>query len=413
LNTFSALLLPSFVIAATLWSALVIYVLGSRLIYDFRRRKMQSVRKILAQSRLDAVSAEERARRVRQVLDSLPRRMIRRLATDNSTTGRMAEVFSLCAIERWGIDRMVKEASSHHGPIQKWRRIAALRILSQARYPNMLALLERALDERDRHVLGAAVDILGKINDLRAAKLLVEALCTQRYPASRIATQLDHFPLPVRELLRPLLQDPEPVARLWGATLLSRYSPTREIEDELAALGHDPDPRVRKAAIVTLGKLGVPSAATVATKLLDDPVWWVKAHAARTLGHLGRHDLAPLIAPLLADTEWWVRTAAKESLETMGKAVWRVLVPYLDHPDRFARNGAAEVLQNMGVLDSLLAEAAEGDLGRDDHEVLRKALEAGGVGLVEALAGRTEPEVGPRVREVLEELGLEPAGRAS
>lgn len=374
---------------------------------------MQSVRKILAQSRLDAVSAEERTRRVRQVLDSLPRRVIRRMATDNSITGRMAEVLSICAVERWGIDRLVREASTHRGPFEKWRRIALLQILSQAKYPNILALLERALGERDRHVLGVAVDILGKMSDLRAAKLLVEALRTQRYPASRIAAQLDHFPLPIRELLRPLLTDPEPVARLWGATLLSRYSPTREIEAELAALGADPDPRVRKAAIVTLGKMAVPSAAAVATKLLDDPIWWVRAHAARTLGHLGRVDLASRVAPLLADTEWWVRTAAKESLEAMGKGVWRQLVPYLDHPDRFARNGAAEVLQNMGVLDSLVVEAAQGGLEPADYEILRKALAAGEIGLVEALAGRAEPELAPRARQLLEELGLKPAGRAS
>lgn len=413
MSTFDFLFLPSFIFATTLWSALVIYVLGSRLVYDLRRRKMQSVRKILAQSRLEAVSAEERTRRVRQVLDGLPRRMIRRLATDNSTTGRMAEVFSIYAVERWGIDRVVREASSHRGLLQKWRRVAALRILSQAKYPNMLALLERALEERDRHVLGAAVDILGKMSDLRAAKLLVEALRAQRYPASRIATQLDHFPLPIREFLRPLLTDLDPVARLWGATLLSHYPPTSEIETELAALGGDPDPRVRKAAIVTLGTMAVPSAAAIATKLLYDPVWWVKAHAARTLGHLGRHDLASLVAPLLADTEWWVRTAAKESLETMGKDVWRALVPYLEHPDRFARNGVAEVLQNMGVLDSLVVEAAEGRLGREDSEILRKVLAAGGDGLVEAVAGRAEPNVAPRVRRLLEEMGLEPAGRAS
>ena len=70
-------------------------------------------------------------------------------------------------------------------------------------------------------------------------------------------------------------------------------------------------------------------------------------------------DVAEEIAPLLADREWWVRLAAKESLQQMGEEVWSVLVPYLDHEDAFARNGAAEVLQNIGVLDSLIVlEAA-------------------------------------------------------
>jgi len=84
---------------------------------------------------------------------------------------------------------------------------------------------------------------------------------------------------------------------------------------------------------------------TAARPLLSDSVWYVRAHAARAIGEAGNPEFAGDIAPLLADREWWVRTAAKEALQRMGSEVWSTLVPYLDHTDTFARNGAAEVLQ--------------------------------------------------------------------
>ena len=92
-----------------------------------------------------------------------------------------------------------------------------------------------------------------------------------------------------------------------------------------------------------------------------DPVSYVRAHAIRALGELGRLDQADRISSLLGDGDWWVRLAAREALEMMGSEVWPVLVRCLDHRDKFVRNGAAEVVQNLGVLDSLIVmEAATG-----------------------------------------------------
>jgi hypothetical protein len=42
-----------------------------------------------------------------------------------------------------------------------------------------------------------------------------------------------------------------------------------------------------------------------------------------------------------------------QCLEQMGPDIWPILVRLLDDPDRFVRNSAAEVFQNIGVLDSL------------------------------------------------------------
>jgi hypothetical protein len=65
--------------------------------------------------------------------------------------------------------------------------------------------------------------VLGRLPDMAAASALVDALQQGKYAPSRIATYLDQFPLPIGDLLRPLLDHPDPSARYWGATLLSRH----------------------------------------------------------------------------------------------------------------------------------------------------------------------------------------------
>jgi hypothetical protein len=85
--------------------------------------------------------------------------------------------------------------------------------------------------------------------------------------------------------------------------------------------------------------------------------------------------------------------------------------PYLDHADLFARNGAAEVLQNIGILDSLIVlEAATARPSASKVEMLRKIAAAGGSRMTDALLDRVGEHQRPRVRELLTSIGLEPAG---
>jgi HEAT repeat protein len=196
--------------------------------------------------------------------------------------------------------------------------------------------------------------------------------------------------------------------------LLARHRSAGSVEADIAALTTDPAPLVRRAAVASLAQINPADAAAAARPLLADPVWFVRAHAARAIGETEDPEFARDIAPLLADREWWVRTAAKESLQRMGPEVWSALVPYLDHADAFARNGAAEVLQNIGILDSLIIlEAATVRPSAEKIDMLRKIASAGGTRMTEALLDRVDQETRPRVRDLLASLGLEPAGAHS
>ncbi len=343
-----------------------------------------------------------------RVLARVPTRFLIAHLSDRSISDRTARALSSWLVTRSSAQLLAyARAKSRHATS---RRVDALRTVTRGGL-DALPLLQQAMADGDAHVVAAAVSLLGSMPDRRAAAALIEALGAGRYQPSRIATVLDRFPLPIADLLRPLASDANPTARFWGATLLARYASSDGIADEVAGLVRDPDPQVRKAAIETLGSAKSPGAATLALALLGDPVWYVRAHAARTLGDLGRADLAGEVMALLADRQWWVRQAAKEALEKMGPAVWRDVIKGLDHPDLFARNGAAEVLQNLGVLDSMIVlEATSAHPAPDKVEMLRKIAAAGGVRMTNALLERTDARLAERIRTLLETLGLQAAG---
>jgi HEAT repeat protein len=272
--------------------------------------------------------------------------------------------------------------------VAKWRRISALRILARAGAATALPLLHAALTDPDEDVVGAAVVTLGGIRKQSAAALLVDAL--RRGGGSRVATQLDQFPLEIPQLLVPLLRDWDAQARYWAVKLLARYRDVPELQLDIATLGGDEDPGVRAAVAETLGTIGGPAAIAITLPLLDDPVPFVRAHAARALGAQGRPELASVVARLLNDEDWWVRTGAKQALTTLGPDATQHVLPHLESVDEFARNGAAEVLQNTGAADRLVAELIADPSSAEIRRTLQLIVDAGGERYGEAMIARSD-----------------------
>jgi HEAT repeat protein len=379
-----------------LWFGVSLFVLVNRAIYDVRLGFVRTARRLI-ERRFEADGPH--AERLGRTLRRLPRRTVERVAADTASEPRLAEAFAAHAVQR-DRPRLFETASAHTSEAAKWRRIAALRILARARAEEALPLLELALADPDEDVVDAAVIALGGMRDEAAAGLLVQAL--RRNGGSRVAAQLDDFPLDVGHLLVPLLRDWEPAPRYWAAKLLSRYPDLPGLSLELATLSGDADAGVRAAVVETLGKLGGPAAISVAVDLLADPVPFVRAHAARALGGQGRPDLAALVARLLSDEEWWVRAGAKQALEALGPEATVHVLPYLESEDAFARNGAAEVLQNTGAADRLV-----GDLIADPSDIatrrsLRLVVEAGGEDFGAAMIARADGGGEEQLRSLLD-----------
>jgi hypothetical protein len=85
-----------------------------------------------------------------------------------------------------------------------------------------------------------------------------------------------------------------------------------------------------------------------------------------------------------------VRTAAKDALRGLGTEAVPSLLSVLTHSDSFARNGAAEVLQDVGFVDFLA-------LDNPDSPLLERIFAAGGERLREAAETRVQ---GVEEREV-------------
>jgi len=401
------LLLPAFVLVLGAWTAVTLYLLVSGIASGKQALELARGRRLL-----DEITSRDGDPHdgLVAVIATLPEQVLLMLGGGDDAAAPYARTLAEVVVIRLGREPLEALATTPGTPRQNWRRIAAMRLLARARHPGLVALLTPAIDDQDPEIVGASLALLGRVSDEAAAAALIRALKDGKYTASRVATYLDQSSLPLAGGLRPLLHHPDPQVRYWGATLLARHG-AEGTDHDLVALTRDPSPLVRRAAIASLADVGGTQVAEASLRLLSDETWYVRAHAARALASTGAAEHAERIAPLLADREWWVRLAAKESLQRLGEDVWTVLVPYLDHDDAFARNGAAEVLQNIGILDSLIVlEAATTRPSAAKLEMLRKIASAGGTRMTSALLERVDEGTRPRVRSLLQSLGLEPAG---
>lgn len=270
-----------------------------------------------------------------------------------------------------------------------WRRVAALSRLERARHPAVPRLVRRVLADADPRVATAAIRMLGDIGNEWAIDLLITAMRSGKGQRSRVAAELERLaPAPGPKLV-PLLYDWSPAVRFWGATLLGRYSDLAE--SDLIMLTWDSDPNVRAAAVETLGSRRGAAVETATLARLDDSEWFVRVHAARAVGHVCGAAAASSITRLLSDTRWWVRTAAKDALRGLGTEAVPSLLAVLVHEDQFARNGAAEVLQDVGFVDFLALDDPASSL-------LERIYAAGGERYREAVEARVDraPEMGVR-----------------
>jgi HEAT repeat protein len=394
--------------AALTWAALGVHVLAVQRRRARAHAAVAGATAALAGEHVKGLTVVERLGHVRPLLSHASREMIMRAAADDDTTPENFDVWAEYLASAWGLERLEQDAASHASARDKWRRMTALRILGHLDHARGIELLARAVREADEDIALVALSQLGHSNDPDAVTILIDALKRHEHPAARVAAQLDRSPQYLAGQLRPLLGDADPVVRLWGATLLGRYPNVEGLEEELTALSDDGDPRVRKAAVQSLGLIGDQHATTTALRLLKDPVPFVRATAARALGMLDRPEYAREVTALLGDRDWWVRFAAKECLEMMGEEIWPVLVRLIDSPDRFVRNGAAEVFQNLGLLDSfILLEAASDAPAAEKIDLLRRITAAGGGRLTDSLIERAGAAMGLRVRQLLTTIGLE------
>jgi HEAT repeat protein len=135
------------------------------------------------------------------------------------------------------------------------------------------------------------------------------------------------------------------------------------LAEEIARFtGHD-DPEVRAAVLRALGSLGIlpAGAEQAAAAALVDPVEFVRIQATRIAALLPRGAARQTLWDVLGDESWWVRRAAAQTLLHLGTDGASVLERAgTDHPDRYARHMAVQVLMDAGRLDAARARRIKG-----------------------------------------------------
>jgi HEAT repeat protein len=375
-------------------------VIGSRVRYERRRRLLDQVEKLLIPAAGGrTLTPSERWGDGLGVLARAPVSDQLALLRDGHPSWRASEAIAESLVERFGSSPLIDVAISRRNRDAEWR-ILALRILAFARSAERWRLLAAAVADGTPDVTMAAITLLGQLGDRRSAIVLIGAMHMGRCPRSRVAAALDAFMLDLSDLISPLLDSPDAGVRYWGTALIERYPHLPGLDERLAALTTDSDRRVRKAALAAIGVTQSVGAMSAVRARLGDRVGFVRACAARTLAQLQGAAESERIVALLADRDWTVRESAKQSLRTMSDAVWPAVAPYLTHADPFARNSAAEVLQDVGVFDRLLAQEMKSASNPARVRALGLLAQAGGQAMVAAAIERLRADLRPRARQL-------------
>ena len=325
-----------------------------------------------------------------------------RAAADTSVRPPVARVFSRHLLRRdeARIRALLEPRANARG---RWERVAALRVAALGELPGSVELLADAVGSPDEEVQSAAIRILGELGTAEAQEVLVEALRRGTFARSRIASQLDG-PAPLSAAtLEPLTDDAAPIVRYWGAKLLAGAAADPAGGEALDAAAADENAGVRAGAAESLGRDPSERATLTLVSLLTDSSPPVRIHAARSLGRRGSGAEAGRIASLLRDRDWWVRTAAKRALERLGAPGAAAVAPLLLSDDEFARNGAAEVLQNSGRLRELVDRVASSDGGDEEAAAeLAPILVAGGDRFARLALEHLDRAVGGRVLAIVD-----------
>ena len=285
-------------------------------------------------------------------------------------------------------ERLLAPARDHRAR-KKWGRIEALRRLasSDSLPEGAREALADALADPDDDVRLAAASALAARADQLAAGLLVASLADRRDGRTRIAAELETFAVRiVGQLLHGLLDDERSDVRFWGLQLIGR---SRAIlsPDRIEQLIADESADVRAALAEALPNVAAHPAGPL-LRLLEDDVWFVRVHAARALGEARVTPGAAAVGELLRDRSWWVRDAAEKALVELGDAGVRQAIRLLDDADPFARDSAAEVLQESGHLDRCVAAAIAGDEAA--AALIERARQAGAGRLIDATFARRQ-----------------------
>lgn len=262
------------------------------------------------------------------------------------------------------------------------RRSQAARRLGRVGDPEAVAPLKELLTDPKEEVREAALFALGRIGTLPALKAMCEVLgASDRWAQEKVAEAMEEMGDECHLVLCELLRDDNATCRAFAAEVAGTVGGNEEallLEEAL----RDPEIDVRARAASSLGRLRHRASRPALREALLDEAWEVRCQAAKALGLLGDGEDAPALAAALRDPSWWVRHNAAAALQELGEDGERALQEALWDDDKFARETAAQALEESGLVERVAAEIQEGSLDRGRGRAVRRMADMGRVGCI-------------------------------
>ncbi len=286
---------------------------------------------------------------------------------------------------------------------RKSRRSDAARRLGRIGDPGCVADLKDLLADAHKEVREAALFALGRIGTREALEAMLDGLdAGGRWCEEKVAEAVEEAGDESRAVLGELLRSGDPRHRAFAAEALGGVGGEEEAAWLEKALG-DEQVDVRARAAASLGKMARAASRPVLAAALGDPAWEVRAQAAKALGRIGAGEDAPLLARALRDPEWWVRSNAAGALRELGEKGEVFLVETLWSEDRFAREAAAQALEESGAVERMVRELEEEEGAERGERVIRRLVEIGCAATITQVVSELGPgRLKDRLRDLLE-----------
>jgi HEAT repeat protein/MFS-type transporter involved in bile tolerance (Atg22 family) len=175
--------------------------------------------------------------------------------------------------------------------------------------------------------------------------------------------------------------------------------------DHLLRALHDPSPRVRRQAALSIGKLNDPDATASLVAFVRDRPELVEEETLDALGDLQASDAVPVVARMMHDPRAYLRRQAARTLGRIGSpdAVGPLCRAATEEGDPDLRRAAVQALR---LLDSPEADSVIGSALLDSHQSVRTAA-------AEAVGELQRRHLAPALRECLTVHGLENAAEVA
>ncbi len=239
-------------------------------------------------------------------------------------------------------------------------REAAIEGLGRVAIPEVVPLLQAALENSSIQVRETVIKGLGKLpakdSEILLSKALKDSVLSVQLLAVSIGRERN---LDLEEQVEQALE------QIIARTPLP----------ELLKVLHERDERVRQIAIEVLGRAGDSAAVPSLLKVLGDRNASVRSSAAGALGQIGDNTAVPELLKVLGDRDEEVRSSAAQALGQIGDSTAVLeLLKALGDRDASVRDSAAEVLGRIG--DSTAVPELIRALGDRHDWVRRSAAEA-------------------------------------